>query len=117
MPAACAIHQVNEAAFEEAVLASPLPVFVQFLESDCRECDIPGRLFGDIPGQLTGRAQCYCVYAPSHPELTARYRVNQFPTILLFRGGRVSRRLVGYPLPGQLETIIRSEIGPPGAQG
>jgi thioredoxin-like negative regulator of GroEL len=106
----CAIPRVDEACFEERVLASPLPVFVHFTEADCGECDMARRYFGDLPGQLTGRAECYCTHAPTSPRLIARYRIAQLPSVLLFRNGRVSRRLIGHPLPGQLEMIMRSEI-------
>jgi thiol-disulfide isomerase/thioredoxin len=112
MTSACAIPQLDEAGFEEKVLASPLPVFVHFPESDCGGCDMPRRFFGDVSDQLAGRAEFYCVHVPASPLLIARYRIAQFPTILLFRNRRVSRRLVGHPLPGQLEAILRSEIGP-----
>jgi len=115
MTSACAIPRVDDAGFEEKVLASPLPVFVHFAEVDCRECDMARRFFGDVPGQLTGRAECYCMHAPTSPLLITRYRIAQLPTILLFRNGRVSRRLVGHPLPGHLEMILRSEIAPPPA--
>ena len=113
MTSACAIPRLDDAGFEEKVLASPLPVFVHFTEVDCGECDMARRFFGDVPGQLTGRAECYCMHAPTSPLLIARYRIAQFPTILLFRNGHVTRRLVGHPLPGQLEMIIRSEMAPP----
>ena len=113
MTSACAIPRLDDAGFEEKVLASPRPVFVHFAEVDCRECDMARRYFADVPGQLTGRAHCYCMHAPTSPLLIARYRIAQLPTMLLFRNGRVSRRLVGHPLPGQLETILRSEIAPP----
>jgi len=116
MTSPCAIPRLNDAGFEEKVLASPLPVFVVFAEADCRECDMAQRFLGDVPGQLTGRAECYFMHAPASPLLIARYRIAQLPTILLFRNGRVSRRLVGHPLPGQLETILRAEIPPPAQQ-
>lgn len=116
MTTACAIPRLDEADFEEKVLASPLPVFVHFAEADCRECDVARRFIGDLLGRLTGRAECYCVHSPASPQLIARYRIAQLPTILLFRNGRVSRRLVGHPLPGQLETILRAEIPPPPPQ-
>lgn len=112
MTSTCATPRLDDAGFEEKVLASLLPVFVHFTEVDCRECDMARRFFGDVPGQLTGRAECYCMHAPTIPHLIAQYHIAQLPTILLFRNGRVSRRLVGHPLPGQLETILRAEIGP-----
>jgi thioredoxin 1 len=108
----CAIPRLDEAGFEEKVLASPLPVFVQFVEGECRDCDLTQRSLLDVLNQFADRACCYCVQAPSNVQLTGRYHVSQVPTILLFRNGRVSRRLIGHALPGQLETILRGEIAP-----
>jgi thioredoxin-like negative regulator of GroEL len=113
MTSTCAIPRLDDAGFEEKVLASPLPIFVHFPEVDCGECDMARRFFEDVPGQLAGRAEFYCVHGPASPLLIARYRIAQLPTTLLFRNGRVSRRLIGHPLPGQLETILRAEIAPP----
>jgi len=115
MTSACAIPRLDDAGFEEKVLASPLPVFVHFTEEECGECDMARRFLGDVLARLTGRAEYYCMHTPTSPLLIARYRIAQFPTILLFRNGHVTRRLVGHPLPGQLETILRAEIAPPPA--
>jgi thioredoxin 1 len=103
---------LDDAGFEGKVLASSLPVFVHFAESDCRDCHLIQGSLREMLDHFAARAQCFCVHATFHPELTGRYRVTQLPTILLFRNGRVSRRLVGHPLPGQLETILRAEIPP-----
>lgn len=116
MTTACAIPRLDDAGFEEKVLASPLPVFVLFAAADCGGCGMARRFSEDVPGQLAGRAEFYCVHGPASPLLIARYRIAQLPTTLLFRNGRVSRRLVGHPLPGQLETILRAEIAPPAPQ-
>ncbi|HSC72423.1 MAG TPA: thioredoxin family protein [Candidatus Methylomirabilis sp.] len=113
MTSTCATPRLDDASFEEKVLAPLLPVFVYFTERDCRDCDMARRIFGDVLGPLASRVECFCIHAATSPLLIARYCIAQLPTILLFRNGRVSRRLVGHPLPGQLETILRAEIPPP----
>jgi thioredoxin 1 len=106
----CGIPKLDEAAFEEAVLASPLPVFVHFAERDCEGCDIGRRCLEDIVEQAHGSVKCFCVHRVKNAGMAARYRVERCPTILVFREGRVARRLVGHPLPGELEVILRSEF-------
>jgi len=107
---ACNIPQLDEASFQEAVLASPLPVFVHFAERDCEGCEMGRPYLEDIAERAHGRVKCFCIHATKHPRVAARYRVAQYPTILLFRESRVTRRLVGYPLPGELEVILRTAV-------
>lgn len=109
MISACTIPQLDEATFDEAVLASPFPVFVHFVERDCHGCEIAQGCLAAVTAQLPGRVGCFCVQGAANPEVAARYRIGQYPTILLFREGRVARRLVGHPLPGELEIIFRTE--------
>ena len=109
MISACAIPQLNEATFDGAVLTSPLPVFVHFVERDCHGCEIAQGCLADVMGKLPPRLRCFCVRGRASPRVAARYRVGHYPTILLFRDGRVARRLVGHPLPGELEIIFRTE--------
>lgn len=106
----CRIPQLDEATFEEAILACSLPVFVHFAERDCEGCEITKRCLSDVMEQAHGRVKCFCVHEAKNPGVAARYRVGQYPTILVFREGRVARRLVGHPLPGELEVILRTEF-------
>ena len=110
MTASCAIQKLEEATFEAAVLASPLPVLLHFAERNCEGCEMVRCCLENIMGQSQGRVKCFCADRAKHRGLTARYRVGQYPTILVLREGRVARRLVGIPLPGELELILRTEL-------
>lgn len=110
MTTTCSIPQVDEAAFGETVLASPLPVFVHFAQRDCEGCEMGRRCLEDIVEQAHGRVKCFCVHRAKNTGVAAMYRVERCPTILVFREGRVARRLVGHPLPGELEVILRTEL-------
>lgn len=67
------------------------------------------RLLG-VMGKSHSPVNCFCVHGPKSPKVTARYRVEQYPTILVFREGRVVRRLVGHPLLEELEFIFKTEL-------
>jgi thioredoxin 1 len=108
--ASCTIPQLDESTFEAAVLASPVPVFLHFAERDCQGCEMAKRCLAGVTEQARGRLKCFCIHGPKAAEVTARYHVGQYPTILVFREGRVARRLVGHPLPGELEVILRTEL-------
>lgn len=91
-------------------MASPSPVFVHFAERDCQGCEMAQHCLADVMDQAQGRVKCFCIHRASNPGIVARYRVGKYPTILVFRGGRVARRLVGHPLPGELELILSAEL-------
>jgi hypothetical protein len=102
MPSACGISRLHEATFDTAVLSGSALTLVHFVrrESDCSRCDLESCQLG---------VQCFCVAGETDPGLIARYSIGEYPTILLFCGGRVVRRLIGRPIPGQVQTILRSE--------
>ena len=102
MTLVCGIPRLEEASFEEMVLKAPAQTLVHFAarESDCEHCDLASC-------QLS--LQCFCVAADKNSGLAARFAIGDYPTILLFSGGRVIRRLVGQSLPGQVYTILQSE--------
>jgi hypothetical protein len=102
MPSACGIPRLHEATFDNAVLTGSALTLVHFVaqEADCGRCD---------PESCQPGVPCFCVAGESNPALTARFGVEEYPTILLFSGGRVVRRLIGRPIPGQVLSILRTE--------
>jgi hypothetical protein len=84
------------------VLTGSALTLVHFVaqEADCARCDLESCQPG-VP--------CFCVAGESNPGLIARFTVGEYPTILLFSRGRVVRRLIGHPIPGQVLSILRTE--------
>ena len=102
MTAECGVPRLGDASFEEMVLKAPTRTLVHFAarESDCEHCDLASCQTG-LP--------CFCVVGETCPGLVARYAIGEYPTILVFSGGRIVRRLIGQCLPGQVQTILQSE--------
>jgi thioredoxin 1 len=106
----CTIAQLDDGTFEEAVRASSSPILVHFAQRDCEGCQMARTCLAGVVGRSRGPVNCFCVHAGKSPRVAARYRVEQYPTILVLRDGRVVRRLVGHPLPEELEFILRTEL-------
>jgi len=102
MTLVCGIPRLEEASFAEMVLKAPARTLVHFAarESDCEHCDL---------ASCRPSLQCFCVAADKNPGLAGRFAIGDYPTILVFSGGRVVRRLVGQCLPGQVYAILQSE--------
>ncbi len=98
----CSILELTENTFDELVLSAAAPVFVYVGDRSCEACPFRG-------GICQRTAATYCVDAQQSPALLNRLDVTHFPTILLFRSGRIARRLVGHAFPDDLDLIIRME--------
>lgn len=116
MTSPCAAPKLDDASFEKVVTQTLLPVLVLFASHDCHGCEIVELSLAQILAQCHDRMLCFCVDAAASPGVMARFHITQLPTILIMRGGRVARRLVGNPRPGELEAILQIE-GLPSTEG
>lgn len=114
MRPACQIPRVDDATFDRCVLTPASPVVVNFIGQNCRGCHLMDSSLQEmVVDRRPDGAQCYCVDPAACPAVAAQYGVTEFPTILVFRGGRVVRRLIGPAPSGELEIILRSELALP----
>jgi hypothetical protein len=109
MEMSCPAPQVDETEFERSVLQAVGPVFVHVAAHPCGSCP-SAALLSRSASWCGTRARWYCVDGRGRPGLAARCGVTAFPTLLLFRDGKVVRRLVGEPLPDCLDTFLRAGI-------
>ena len=112
MAPVCRMSRLDDASFEESVRSATVPVLAHFVNGRCRDCGQIEHPLMDILHWAADRVQCYCVDATTDPESAARYAITCFPTVLLFRAGRVVRRFVGCPVCGELDMALRMELGP-----
>ena len=81
--------------FEEQVLASDKPVLVDFWAEWCGPCLRVAPVLEEIAGEQAEQLTIAKVNVDDNPELAQRYHVMSIPTMLVFSGGEISRKLVG----------------------
>jgi thioredoxin-like negative regulator of GroEL len=87
---------INADSFDEDVLASPIPVLVEFWAARCAACR---RLAPELSA-LGGRV--FTVNADEELPLAVRCNVTALPTVLAFSGGVERGRFVGLPNRAEL---------------
>jgi thioredoxin 1 len=97
-----AIVNLSTSTFDETVVASDKPVIVDFWAEWCGPCKAIAPILGELADELSEKATVAKVNVDDNPELAMRYNVMSIPTLLVFSGGEVHKRLVGAKGKSQL---------------
>ena len=95
------IH-VTKDSFEDQVLASELPVVVDFWADWCAPCHRVSPILDELAATYAGRALVAKVNVDDEHELAGKYAIRSIPTLLFVRNGEVVDQVSGALPKGQL---------------
>jgi len=87
--------EITDATFEETVLNSDKPVFVDFWAAWCGPCRMVGPIIEEISKEYDGKAIIGKVDVDVNQEFAAKYGVRNILTVLVFDKGELVGRQVG----------------------
>jgi thioredoxin 1 len=89
------VIEVTDATFTDEVLASPVPVVVDFWARWCRPCDAIEPHLHALAAEWEGRARFVRVDVDANLGISGRYGVLSLPTVILFAGGEAKATVYG----------------------
>lgn len=106
---------VNTRDFDREVLASEVPVLVDFWAPWCPPCQKLLPVVEKLSGETDGRFKVVKVNVDEAPELAERYEVSSIPTLVVFRDGQEAERLLGVHSAEDLREALGRASGAPRA--
>ena len=89
------MDEVTDATFDERVLASDVPVVVEFGAPWCRPCKAIEPALEEIAGAAGSRMRLVKIDIDANLRTPSRYGVLSVPTVILFQGGEARETIVG----------------------
>ena len=99
--------QINDVqTFKTEVLASDVPVLVDFYADWCGPCKMQAPILEEISGELAGKAKICKVNVDQNRDLAVEYGIQSIPTLLVFRGGEIDKTMVGLQSKDNLIQVL-----------
>lgn len=92
--------------FENEVLNSDVPVFVDFWATWCMPCKMLAPTIEELAKEANGY-KVGKVDIDKDPELAQKYRIMSIPTVLVFKNGKVAASVVGLQSKAKLLALLK----------
>ena len=87
--------QLTDDNFQEKVVQSPVPVMVDFWAEWCMPCKMVAPIIEQLAADYEGRAVVGSIDTDANRNTAVKYGISAIPTVMVFKGGEVVKRLVG----------------------
>ncbi len=96
--------------FDQTVLQSPVPVFVDFWASWCGPCKLMSPIVEALAQELDGRVVVGTVNVDEQGDLAQRFNILSIPTFILFKGGKAVDQFSGSMPKADLKARVEKYV-------
>jgi thioredoxin 1 len=106
------ILEVSDGTFNSEVEGAQQPVIVDFWAPWCTPCRVMDPILDELAEQHQGRLKFTKMNVDENQETASRYQVLSIPTLMVFEGGEVQKKLIGAVPRRRLEDELSAWLAP-----
>ncbi|MFZ5652666.1 MAG: thioredoxin [Bacillota bacterium] len=104
------IKSLSDANFKDFLASAQTPVLVDFWAEWCGPCKMIAPVVEEVAGEYQGKVQVAKLNVDQNRNITAEFKINSIPTLIVFNGGSEVDRFVGFKTKKELKTILDKHI-------
>ena len=104
------MKELTSSTFDEQILASDVPVLVDFWAEWCGPCKVLRPVIEELAEEASGSMAVMALDIDAHPDIALRYQVMSVPTLLMFRRGEVVHRSIGAKPKSRLAAELSTHL-------
>ena len=105
------VLEFNDANFAQEVLQSDVPVLVDFWAEWCGPCRMLAPTVEAIADEYAGRVKVGKFDIDKSQEMAMRFGIQSIPTIIVFKGGQMIKKIVGLQNKKALAGFLDEALG------
>jgi thioredoxin len=105
------IEHVSEGKWENDVVESRLPVFVEFSATWCGPCRAMAPAIESAAKEFKGKVKFVDIDVDKNHATASRFEVFSVPTFVVLVGGKTKKRFVGMATKDHIVKLLNSSIG------
>jgi thioredoxin len=102
--------ETSDGTFAHDILAAAEPVLVFFYSPSCPYCRMLSPVIDQLAVKFEGAALIARLDTTVNPAVSAQYGIQGVPTLLLFREGKLLKRMVGVLSGDEIERSLKGII-------
>ena len=106
------IVDVSDSTFRSEVEQAGRPVVVDFWAPWCTPCRVMEPILDELAEQNAGRVKFTKLNVDDNQDTAAKYEILSIPTLLVFQGGAVQKKLIGAVPRRRLEDELSTWLAP-----
>ena len=101
---------ITDQNFQSEVLASDLPVLIDFWAPWCGPCRAIAPVVEELAKEYKGKVKIGKMDVDDNQDTAAKYGVMSIPMLLLFKNGQVAEKIVGAVPKMKLDQMIKRSL-------